>query len=146
MRPASILALLFLILLSCAPAKSATLSVPYRLDEQGLVKIPCSTETGKTYACEIDTGAAQTVGETYTAIVPIGSDRVDINTVSGSSSAAIVLTYLTISGKRFRISMVVSQGPRKLGFDVLIGQDVLSQFRSVQIDYANHVVIFETRN
>lgn len=94
----------------------------------------------------IDTGAARTIGEKYTANPTNDAERAEVNTVGGSAMAQIVLTYLTISGKRFRIPLVVAQGSnKKLGFDILIGQDVLAEFASVKIDYANHVVIFETK-
>lgn len=149
MRFAKWILLVFLFALwvsvSTAQAQSAeprTITVPYTLGSQGLIQIPCQTETGKTYACTLDTGAARSVGASYTAITVNSSEQAELTTVSGSGGAAVVPTYLTISGQRFRIPLMVWQGRKKLGFDILLGQDVLRQFKSVTVDYVHHVVIF----
>lgn len=135
-------------ILSCLSTRAATKSfsirVPFTLD-RGLIKIRCITDTGRQRVCAIDTGATRTVAAPSAATVPAGSVQVVLWTASGSAGAEIVTSSITIAGQKFPVTMIVLQRDFGIGCDVLIGQDILSQFDSVTVDYKTRIVTFNKR-
>ena len=107
-----------------------------------MVGIPCQINgTQRHYICVIDSGA------TYTVI----SDRVvkpygpviDLTTGNGVVRAHQREVSLTIADGLELKSKALVQSKMLQGVDILLGQDVLRQFRYVTFDYENRKVEFQ---
>lgn len=110
--------------------------------EHKMIRIGCQINGGRRYLCVIDSGA------TFTII----SDRVlkpegplmDVTTANGVLHVHQQEVSLTIAeGLELRSKAFVQSTMTLPDIDVLVGQDVLRQFRSVLFDYENNQVEFE---
>ena len=122
-------------------ARSEPYVVPFRM-HQGLPCVPCSTNRGN-YDCVLDTGAAATVIDerSVAATVWLGAQQVD--GLDGSHTMRLLETSITVGGVPLKVVAHVTNLRSTIGADVIIGEDVLRQFRSVTIDYKSKTALFD---
>jgi hypothetical protein len=110
--------------------------------DHNMVGVPCHVNAARRrYVCVIDSGATNTVI----------SDRVVkaegpwMNMITGNGIVQVQLreVSLTIADGLELKSKAVVQSMKLQGIDVLIGQDILRQFRYVIFDYETRQVEFQ---
>ena len=148
--PAALLLTGVLLAAFALPATARSFSVPFRINPSTrTIQIACEIESqpGKVLRCTIDTGAEGSVGGSaaVSSASLLLAKFVTMLTPAGSQIARETQQVLIVGDMRIPISLEVIANPKKLDADILIGQDFLQQFSSVRIDYAHHVVTFETK-
>lgn len=108
---------------------------------RGLLCIPCSTNRGN-YECVLDTGAAATVIDErdVSGTAWLGTDQA--GGIDGPHSMRLLQTSITVGGAALKLVAHVTDLKSTIGADVIIGEDALSQLRSVTIDYHHKTARF----
>lgn len=141
--------LLAVLILFLNPSRSAPISVPFQITSKGLIEVICEMQSkpGKVLSCIIDTGAQNSMA----AVSSVSSESVHgAPTVGFLTAAGRQIAYLTkqtilLGGVPIPATVEVTPTVGAMGTDVLIGEDVLSQFQSFRIDYTNHVLTYEIK-
>lgn len=115
--------------------------VPFRM-HRGILCIPCSTNRGN-YDCVLDTGAAATVIDerNVAGMAWLGMDQA--GGIDGPHKMRLLETSITVDGVVLKLVAHVTDLKSTIGADVIIGENALSQFRSVTVDYQNKTVLFD---
>lgn len=124
--------------------KSSTIhAVPMETDpEHRMVQVPCKVSgADRRYVCIIDSGATNTI--ISDRVLKGGSSTSNVTTGNGVVRVHQREVLLTIGdGVEFKLNAYV-QSAMVRGVDILIGQDVLRQFKFVILDYENRQVEFQ---
>lgn len=126
-----------------AQKTSIVTAVPMETDPQHkMVQVPCKVSgVDRRYVCIIDSGATNTI--ISDRILKGGSSTSSVTTGNGVIRVHQREVLLTIGdGVEFRLNAYV-QSTMVQGVDILIGQDVLRQFKFVTLDYENRQVDFQ---
>jgi hypothetical protein len=107
-----------------------------------MVSIPCRVNGSEhLYICVIDSGATYTVISDR-VVKPVGSP-IDMTTGNGVVRVHQREVSLTVADGMELKSKALVQQKMLPGIDILIGQDVLRQFKYVTFDYENRKVEFQ---
>ena len=110
--------------------------------EENLVAVSCQINgAGRRYVCVIDSGATCTV--ISDTVLKAEGTLVNLNTAAGVIHAHQREVSLKIAdGLELKLKAVVESNAMPRDVDILVGQDVLRQFRSVVFDYEKQQVEF----
>ena len=122
-------------------ARSAQHLVSFQI-RNGLLCIPCTTNRGN-YDCVLDTGAAATVIDEHavSGIAWLGTDQA--GGIDGPHKMRLLETSVTVGGVSLKLVAHVTSLRPTIRADVIIGEDMLSQFHSVTIDYRTKTAAFD---
>lgn len=110
--------------------------------EHGMVGIPCQIDsTKRSYTCVIDSGATYTV--VSDRVVKAEGPVIEMTTGNGAVRVHQREVSLTIANGLEVKSKALVQSRMVEGVDILVGQDVLRQFKYVTFDYENRKVEFQ---
>ena len=139
-------AVLFLFL---SPSRPAPVSVPFQITSTGLIEVICEMQSkpGKVLSCIIDTGAQNSMAAVSAVSTKSvhGAPTVAFLTAAGKQVAYLTKQTILLGGVPIPATVEVTPMLSAMGTDVLIGEDVLSQFQSFSIDYKNHVLTYEIK-
>jgi len=133
--------LLAVLLFSVSPTRAETHRIPFKI-QNGHIFIPCTTDNGS-YECLIDTGANKTAIDTHATTHPAFAQADTVKGVVGAKQMRQVNTVITIDGIQLGLVVVVMPMHHESQWDVIIGEDILSFFPSVTIDFKNSVIVLE---
>jgi gag-polyprotein putative aspartyl protease len=126
-----------------AQKTSVITAVPMETDpEHKMVQVPCKVSgADRRYVCIVDSGATNTI--ISDRVLKGGRSTSNVTTGNGVVRVHQREVLLTIGdGVEFRLNVYV-QPAMVRGVDILIGQDVLRQFKFVILDYENRQVEFQ---
>lgn len=132
----------------CASVSFAQdIKIPFTVNpNNGTLQVSCETESlpGKVQFCTIDSGAQSSLADTKAVSMSAmnGAQTVQIATPAGTQFAKKIQQKVMIGGVMTPVTLEVTSTIRRLDSDLIIGEDFLSQFSTVTIDYKNHVLIF----
>jgi gag-polyprotein putative aspartyl protease len=107
-----------------------------------MVEVPCRVNgTEHTYICVIDSGATNTI--ISDRVLKGEGPVIDVTTGNGVVRVHQREVSLTIAGGLELKSKAYVQSTMTEGVDILVGQDVLRQFKFVTFDYENRQVEFQ---
>jgi len=110
--------------------------------EHGVVGIPCQIDSVKrSYTCLIDSGATYTV--VSDRVVKAEGPVIEMTTGNGAVRVHQREVSLTLAKGLDVKSKALVQSRMVEGVDILVGQDVLRQFKYVTFDYENRKVEFQ---
>jgi len=97
-------------------------------------------------SCVIDTGAQLSMASlsSVSSKSMRGAPVITFQTPGGNQPAYETKQTILLGGIPILATVEVTPQISAIGTDVLIGEDVLSQFQRVSIDYKNHVLTCET--
>ena len=129
------------------PSRPAPVSIPFQITKTGLIEVICEIQSkpGKTLSCVIDTGAQNSMAAASSVSTKSmhGAPTVGFLTAAGKQVAYLTKQTILLGGVPLPATVEVTPMLSAMGTDVLIGEDVLSQFQSFSIDYRNHVLTYE---
>jgi len=142
MRIASCLALLTAPLTSAQRANKMTVVRMEDDPNQNVVAVSCKINAGRRrYVCVIDSGATNTI--ISDRVVKAEGPLVAMETGNGVVRGHLREVSLTIADGLNLNAKVFVQSMMVPGVDILVGQDVLRQFRSVSFNYETRQVEFQ---
>lgn len=107
-----------------------------------MVGVPCQINgKQRQYTCLIDSGATYTV--VSDRVVRAEGPTIEMTTGNGSVRVHQREVLLTIANGLALKSKALVQSRMLEGVDILLGQDVLRQFKYVMFDYENQKVEFQ---
>ena len=107
-----------------------------------MVRVPCQINGGRyRYTCLIDSGATNTI--ISDRIVRADRKITEISTGGGVVRVGQREVVLTIADKLELKSKASIQSMMPEGIDILLGEDILRQFKFVIFDYENQQVEFQ---
>jgi len=137
-------------MLGSAVCAAADKQVIYVKVVEGMVFVPVKVN-GSDVLLMLDTGATNTVVSPKAVHVPVNAASQMATVTEGHQQVNVAVARLDVKLGEARIDSAVvvltdlspAQAARYGKFDGLLGQNVLSQFKSVRIDYQNKVIELE---
>jgi len=140
--------LLAILVLSSIPSRSAPVCIPFHTGRAGVVEVNCQMQSNprRILSCVIDTGAQLSMASlsSVSSKSMRGAPVITFQTPGGNQPAYETKQTILLGGIPILATVEVTPQISAIGTDVLIGEDVLSQFQRVSIDYKNHVLTCET--
>jgi hypothetical protein len=149
MRSTRISLLAILLLFLGSPSRPAPISVPFHINHTGSIEVNCEmgSQPRRVLVCVIDTGAQNSMASVWSVSNKSmhGATVISYQTPAGKQIAYQTKQTILLGGAPIPATVEVTPAVSTVGTDVLIGEDVLSQFQTVNIDYKNHVLTCETK-
>jgi hypothetical protein len=149
MRSAHVLSFAVFFFLLSPPSWPARISIPFHISHTGSIEVNCEIQSkpGWVLSCVIDTGAQTSMASVSSVSTKSmrGAPLISYQTPAGKQIAYQTRQTILPGGVPIPATVEVTPQISAVETDVLIGEDVLSQFQSVNIDYKNRVLTCETK-
>ena len=149
MRSALRLSFAVSFLLFSPPPRPVPISIPFEITDNGLIQVMCQMQSnaGEVLSCIIDTGAQNSMAtaSSVSSQSMRGTPTIGFQTAAGRQTAHLTKQVILLGEVHLPATVEVTPLIRAMNADVLIGEDVLSRFQSVSIDYKHHVLTCEAK-